>query len=220
MEVMVVLVIAIVLIGVLVPSLTAFFMLDQRKAAKELTLLYAQLHDEAAMRNVTFRVAFNLRSNTYQVEVSDTQALIHTTSDEREEYEDYVERRLDVMTDEERAEFTRQSNAFSSLEARFKSKFELPAGTVFGGVYTPQYGEMVMRDELDEDDEGIVYSYVFANGQSEHAVILLVSEDDVEDGFTIEVEPLSGAVRMHGEIIDWEDSFSFVPDEAPDLPGI
>ncbi len=58
---MVVLAIAIVLMGVLIPSLASFFMLDQRQAAKDLTTLYQQLHDEAVMRNVTFRVAYNLR---------------------------------------------------------------------------------------------------------------------------------------------------------------
>ena len=57
-----------------------------------------------------------------------------------------------------------------------------------------------------------------ASGQAEHAVIWIHSEGDDSDGYTIEVEPLSGAVKLHNELIDWEDSYDFVPDEAPDLP--
>jgi len=43
-------------------------------------------------------------------------------------------------------------------------------------------------------------------------------EDDPEEGYTVEVEPLSGKVHVHGELIDFEDSFEWVPDEGPDLP--
>lgn len=220
MEVMVVLAIAIVLMGVLIPSLASFFMLDQRQAAKDLTTLYQQLHDEAVMRNVTFRVAYNLRENTYAVQVGDPRALIHTNADEREEFEALIKRRMDQMSEEERREFLAKRKVFSQLDARFKSNFTLPSGTVFGGVYTPQYEEMVKPSDLDEDDDGIVYSYIFANGQSERAIILLVTEGDEEDGFTIEVEPLSGAVRLHGEVIDWKDTQDFVPSEGPNLQSI
>lgn len=220
MEVMVVLVIMLLLVGVLVPSLASMFMLNQRQAARQLTILYEQLHDEAVMRNVTFRVAYNLRSNTYEVQVSEGQTLIHTNREDREEFEELIRRRMDLMNEEEKASFLGRRKEFSKLEARFASNFELPSGTVFGGVYTPQYDEMVTVDDLDDEDDGIVYSYIFANGQAEHAVITLVTEGDDEDGFTIEVEPLSGAVRMHGEVIDWRDSFDFVPDDGPDLQDI
>lgn len=219
-EIMVVLVIGILLVGVLTPSLASYFMLDQRSAAKQLALLYEQLHDEAVMRNVTFRVAYNLRANTYEVQVGDPKVLIHTDPDKREEFEEMIQRRMNQMNEAEREQFLGKRKQFQKLEARFKSNFELPSGTVFGGVYTPQYPEMMRPDDLDEDFDGIVYSYIFANGQSEHAVIQLITEGDEDDGYTIEVEPLSGAVRLHGEITDWEDSHDFVPDEAPDLPNL
>ena len=218
-EIMVVLVIGILLVGVLTPNLAAFFLLDQRSAARELALLYEQLHDEAVMRNVTFRVAYDLRNNTYEVQVGDPKVLIHTNPEAREDFEAIIQRRMDQMTETERQEFLSKRKQFQKLDARFKTKFELPSGTVFGGVYTPQYPEMMRPEDLDEDFDGIVYSYIFANGQSEHAVILMVTDGEEDDGYTIEVEPLSGAVRLHGEVIDWEDSHDFVPDEAPDLPS-
>lgn len=217
-EVMVVIVIALVMMGVLAPSLMSFLLLDQHQAAKELSLLYEQLHDEAVMRNVTFRIEYDLQKNTYQVQVAESGVLIFDNPRAREEWEESEERRKRHMTDEELAAFERRRASFSKLEARFETEFELPGGTVFGGVYTPQYEEMVRPDDVDEDDPK-VYSYIFPNGQAEHAVVWLVSEGDDSDGYTIEVEPLSGAVKLHGTLIEWDESYDWVPDEAPDLPS-
>ncbi|MCB9674192.1 MAG: hypothetical protein H6737_03695 [Alphaproteobacteria bacterium] len=221
-EVAVVLVIAIVLIGVMMPTLSNIFMLEQRQAAKDLALLYEQLHDEAVMRNVTFRVAYDLRSNTYEVQVGEPGALIFDNPRAREEFEEDLNRRLALMSEEEKAEFQSKRKPFESLGARFKTKFELPRNTVIGGVYTPQYGDMVKREDVmdDEDAEGKVFSYIFPNGQAEHAVIWIVDQYDDEDGFTVEIEPLSGSVHLHRELIDWEDSYDFVPNEGPDLPKL
>jgi len=218
-EVMVVLVIAIILIGVMAPSLSSVFMLEQRQAAKNLAILYEQLHDEAVMRNVTFRIAYDLRNSEYQVQVGEPGALIFDNPRARAEYEADLERKLDLMSEEERAEYQSKRKPFEDLGARFRTKFDLPRNTVIGGVYTPQYGEMVMREDLDEDDSGVVFSYIFPNGQAEHAVVWLVDSRDSEDGFTIEIEPLSGSVHLSNELVDWDDSYDFVPDEGPDLPG-
>ncbi len=38
------------------------------------------------------------------------------------------------------------------------------------------------------------------------------------DGFTIEVEPLSGNVKMTGELLAWDQAIDWIPDEGPDLP--
>ena len=219
-EIMVVLVIAILLIAVLVPSLTSLFMLDQRKAARNLTILYEQLHDEAVMRNVTFRISYNLRAGTYEVQVGEAGALIFDSVEAREDWEEAEKRKIALMNDEELAAHAHERKRFQNLAARFKTKFELPSQTVFGGIYTPQYGEMVTPDSLGEDDEGIIFSYVFPNGQAEHTVVWLVNELDEEDGFTIEVEPLSGSVKLTGELVSWEDSYSFVPTEGPDLSDL
>jgi prepilin-type N-terminal cleavage/methylation domain-containing protein len=219
-EMMVVLVIGLVLVAVLTPTISNIFMLEQRQAAKDLALLYEQLHDEAVMRNVTFRVAYNLRNNTYEVQVSEAGALIFDNARSREDFEEEQRRRLNLMSDEEKAEFMKNRKTFSTLEARFKSQFELPRDTVIGGVYTPQYEDMMHLDDFDEDEEPIVYSYIFPNGQAEHAVVHLVDAYDDEDGFTIEIEPLSGNVHLSGELLDWDDRYDFVPDEAPNVPNL
>ena len=76
LEVMVSLVIAIGVLAVAIPTIGTIFSLDQHRAAKDLALLYQQLHDEAIMRNVTFRVGFNLSDSSYTVEAGDPNTLI------------------------------------------------------------------------------------------------------------------------------------------------
>ncbi|MEZ4322765.1 MAG: hypothetical protein R3F61_35180 [Myxococcota bacterium] len=221
-EVAVVILIGLILVGVLAPAVSNILMLEQRQAAKDLALLYEQLHDEAVMRNVTFRIAYNLRAGTYEVQVGEPGALIFDNPRAREEFEEDLDRRTRLMSEEEKAEFAQKRKPFESLGARFKTQFDLPSSTAFGGVYTPQYGEMIKPGDLDEDDEGtgIVYSYIFPNGQAEHAVVWLVDSEDDEDGFTVEIEPLSGSVHLSSELVDWRDSYDFVPQQGPDLPSL
>lgn len=219
-EVLVVIVIGVLLVALLAPPVSSILELEQRAAARDLSLLYGQLHDEAIMRNVTFRVAYDLRQGSYKVEVAESGVLIFDDPDARERWDDNERRRLERLDDEARAAYAAERQSFSALQTRFKSEFELPTGAVFGGIYTPQYGEMVDASDFDDTEPAIVYSYIFANGQAEHTVIHLVASDDPEDGYTVEIEPLSGAVRMRGEIVDWRDSHDFVPDAGPDLPSL
>lgn len=236
MEVMVVIAILLLIVAVMIPATTSVFQLRQRRAAKDLVYLYQQLHDEAVMRNVTFRVVYFIDEDAYKVEVGEPGALIFSDTEEMAEYKQRVTDRLKLMSEDELKEYKERRQPFESLGARFTERFELPAGTVFGGIYTPQYGEMISKDSDDRDgvllgidvgeemshgkmEQRRVYSYVFGNGFTEHTVVWIVDEDDPTDGFTIEVEPMSGGVRLHGELIEWEDSYDFVPEEGPDLPS-
>jgi hypothetical protein len=97
---------------------------------------------------------------------------------------------------------------------------QLPSGMRFGGVYTPQYGELVEpTGEDDEDDVLRVESYVMSNGFVEHTLIQLVDIDNPSDGYTIEVQPLSGIVKLHAEVLEPDDRLDFVPQEGPNLPN-
>ncbi|MBA2320784.1 MAG: prepilin-type N-terminal cleavage/methylation domain-containing protein [Deltaproteobacteria bacterium] len=220
-EVMVVIAMLLVLFAVLVPSLGAILGLEHRKSALRLTMLYQQLHDEAILRNVTFRVAFNLDNNTFDVQVGQGSALVFTDPESKEKFDEDTKRRVALMDEKELAEYNANQQPFEKLGAQFQTAFELPNGQFLGGVYTPQYARMVQRGEKREtgaDDEPlIVYTYVFPSGISEHTVIWLVDRTGA-DGFTIEVEPLSGNVKMTGELLAWDQAIDWIPDEGPDLP--
>lgn len=221
MEVMVVIAILLALVVVMVPAVSAVLQVQERRAAKQLAMLYQRLHDEAVLRNRTFRMVYDLDAGKTKIEVGLARAVIYTDADQRERYEEELTRKLALMDEEERAAYERARQPFEKLEANFSDTFDLPSGLVFGGIYTPQYGKMMTREELPTDPEDgtrLIYSYVFPNGFTEHTVVWLAEKGNPEEGWTIVVEPLSGKVTLHGELVDWEDTIEDIPDEGPRLP--
>lgn len=222
MEVLVVISILLALMVVAAPAIGSILKLEQRRSAKRVAMLYERLHDEAVLRNHTFRIQFNLASNEYKVEVGEARAVIYSTPEQRDRYEEETTRKLALMDEEERRQHEASRKPFERLNAHFKSEFKLPKGLEIGGIYTPQYGKMMTLDELPDDPEDgppVVESYVFASGFTEHTVIWLTEEGEPDEGWTIVVEPLSGRVHLHGELVDWEDTIDEIPDEGPSLPS-
>lgn len=230
-EVMVVISLLLLLIVVMIPSLNSVFQLQQRKSAQALALTYERLHDEAVLRNRTYRILFYLDENRYVVEAGEPEALVAATPEDRERFENERREKLALMDDEEKAKFlNKNKQPFESLGTDGRMEVQFPPGVRLAGVYTPQYGKMVepgslkksssRKDGDDEEEEKlIVYSYVMSDGFTEHTVIWLSDESDPTNGWTIEVEPLTGVVTLHGEVLDPRDRYEFVPKEGPSLPN-
>jgi len=216
-----------------IPSLAGLLDLQQRAAAKELAQTYTWLLDEAALRNACFRVAINLDRGRWQVEVGDPDTLVFSNPEARQEYEEeladkmsrFTERELEenrAQLDDEEEDGTPRPESFTGLvDPAFTTGMALPSGTRFAWVYTPQYGEdgIEPQDEVpeDEEDDRIAYTYIFPDGTAEHTVIRVVGDDDPEDGYTIEVEPLTGRVSLSVDIVSPEQSMEWLPDEGPQL---
>ncbi len=222
LEVMVSVGIMMLFVAALVPSLDAVLLLEQRGAARKLALIYTQLHDEAVLRNKTFRIAYHLDANYYEIEVGDPGALIFTNPEAREEYEENVADRIEDLSPEDLREYKKRED-FAKIQGEFEGKIELPENTRLYSVYTPQYEDPVRprepgdRRATDADKPNVAYSYIFANGFAEYTVVQMVDREDEEDGFTITVDPLSGKVDLYTELIDQHDAFEFVPDDGPTL---
>lgn len=224
LELMVVIAILIALVVIMVPTLNALTAVEQRRVAKQLALTYTHLYDQAIMRNTTFRIAYHLDANYYAVEVGDPDVLIFDDPEQRLEHEKEVEDKLQRFktqgqaVDEYGADVS--PNDFQTVSARFEGKVQLPRGTVFGGVYTPQYGWVEPSGDGEEDPEhpNVVYSHLFKSGFSEPTVVWIVDEKDPTEGFSVVVEPLSGVVTLSGELVDWEDAFDDLPQDGPKLP--
>ena len=227
LEIMAVMAIMAVVLGIGAPSMAALLDVQQRGAARELAQTFRFLQDEATMRNVTFRVAFNLDTNGYRIEVGDPNTLVFSDPAQREAVEQERERamrRFSRGADKAAAEGAAEGQGrFANLDVPgFASDVRLPEGTAFGWVWTPQYGEPQRPDtgerpRGDDDPPRVVYAYVFSNGEVEHTVVRVVDPDDTEDGYTVEVEPLSGAVSVVTEEIDPTARFAWLPEEAPTL---
>ena len=243
--------VAIAIIGVLtliaVPTLAGVLDIQQRSAARELSQTYIWLIDEARLRNVSFRVRYNLDRNTWKVEMGDPDTLVYGDPESRQEAEEKLAERMARFTerekeaaaggtqdlrglsgfsfggdDEEAEEEAMKAQTWEGLDdPMFTTEQTLPYNAVIHYVWTPQYGEDGARgnDEPPDDpeDDAIAYTYIFPDGTAEHTVVRIITPDDEEDGWTIEVSPLTGEVSIHGDIVDPNESMSWLPEEGPEL---
>jgi prepilin-type N-terminal cleavage/methylation domain-containing protein len=224
LEVMVVIAIVLALTAVLIPTGRALFELNQRSAARKLAMAFERLHDEAIMRNRSFRVTFLLDENKYVIEPGEAGALIAAGPEEREAYEARVKAKLAMMDEEEKRQWLlRNKQPFELLEVAGKMEVELPNGIRFGGFYTPQYGHIVKPGEklegMEKDEPLKLFTYMMNSGYAEHTIVWLTEAHDPDDGWTVEVEPLSGAVKLYGELIQPDKEYAFVPENGPSLPN-
>lgn len=220
MEIMVVLAIMVGVLAIAVPSVYGIFDLQQRGCARDLALTYKFLVQEATMRNVTFRIAYNLDENSYTIEVGDPSTLVFSSPEARAKYEEEQEHKLRMFSKEDKAKAEQESaNKFAGLDMPgFDQKVQLPSNSAFGFVYTPQYDEpQTWHEKKDDEPQQIVYSYVFANGEAEYTAIRIVAKDDPEDGYSVEVEPVSGEVHVQSELIEVGRSLAWLPSEGPTL---
>jgi type II secretory pathway pseudopilin PulG len=226
-EIMVVVALIALVMGVSVPTLRGVLDAEQAGAARELVMTYRYLRDEAALRNVTFRVAYNLDARTYKVEVGEPGTLIFLDAETRREFEEEIQDQLDRFTDREIEEgladdVKARKGRFEGLsDAALDTEVELPGNTFFHWVYTPQYDDPVFAPEdpsEDPEEQTILYSYIFPNGMAEQTVVRIADIEDPEDGFTLVVEPLSGRVILHDDNeLELEDLLEWLPDEGPEL---
>jgi prepilin-type N-terminal cleavage/methylation domain-containing protein len=229
-EIMVAIALMATIAAIGVPAMSGLLDLKQRSAAKELAQTYTWLLDEAALRNVAFRMVYNLDRSTWTIEAGDPNTLVFTNPEKREEFDERIEDDMSRYTqrevDEGEAEDVESQRGrftgLAELDVPFTTSKPLPNGTRFAYVYTPQYEEGGLEPTKegppeDVEDDQIAYTYVFPDGTAEHTVVRIVDEEDNENGWTIEVLPVSGEIRLSTDLVDPQDSLNWVPDEGPEL---
>jgi len=228
-EVMVAMAILMAVVAVAIPSLQGVLDLQQRGSAKELAQTYTWLIDEAKLRNVTFRITFNLDRNTWKVEVGDPNTLVYSTPEERLAAEEAEKEKMARFTKRELEDghgdaevLTEDENRFVGLDdPAFTEGGELQGGAVFAYVYTPSYGPDGKRpsEKAPEEasEESVAYSHIFPAGSTEQTVIRIVDADDPEEGWTVSVEPLTGRVELSPDVIDPTEVLSWLPEQGPEL---
>lgn len=229
MEVLVTLAIVLGLTVVMVPTVSNVLALEQRAAAREIALAFERLHDEAVLRNKSFRIVFDLDRHRWFVEEAEAGAMIFATPEDREAWEKEFGDKVEEMDDAAKRTWLQQRQFKPIAKSDRLGGFrELPPDVWFESVYTPQYEDPIRpaRDrerleegEVDPDEPPNIASvHLFANGFVEHAVIRIVEGDEVDEGYSITVDPMSGRVRMLPELIDHDDMLDFLPSEGPRLP--
>jgi len=230
------LMITILILGIIalvgLPALNSIGAVKEKSSIKELGQTYLWLIEEASVRNVVFRVKFNLDQRTWKVEVADPTMMIFSSPEEAEAFQEEVEDDRSKLPgsfsenqgddDEDMVDLRDGGKRFEGLESEiFSTEQTLPEGLSFEFVYTPQYGEEGLRPNPEppeeSKDEIIAYSHVFPDNTVEHTVIRVISNDDPDDGYTLEIEPMTGTIRITDEIISPTDSMSWLPDEGPTI---
>ena len=90
-EVVVVLALVGVLLVAAVPSMRAVMNVDLRSASRELAASLRYVYDEASVRNVVMRVAYDLDNRTWWVEAADSDVRIFASRKEREAFDEFME---------------------------------------------------------------------------------------------------------------------------------
>jgi len=90
MELVIVLALLAVFLLVAAPSLRAVFGVDLHKAAREMASTLRYVQDEATLRNVTMRIAYDLDNNRWWVEAADGPARIFRNRDEKEAFAEFM----------------------------------------------------------------------------------------------------------------------------------
>lgn len=227
-EIMVVIAIIVVVSGVAIPSMALLLDLQQKNAVTQLATTFAYLRDEATLRNVTFRIAFNVDRHQWKVEAGSPDATIFATPEERENWEkDFVDQ-IDRFTEREIEEgaaedLMDQTGRFEGLtDVTLDTEVELPTGSRFAWVYTPQYGDPVAPMEEPPEDpalDQIVHAYIFPDGQMEFTMLRIVGDLDEDDGYTLVVEPLTGRIHVENDDLDYREMYDWLPEQGPEIPG-
>lgn len=219
-EIMVALAIIGIVSAVAIPSLSGVFDVQQRASARDIARLYQFMLSEAALRDVTFRVAYDLDGGSWKVEVGDPDTLVFGTPEEMKEWEEeQLKKTVSRFKKTDPAEADADNPRFADLSyPGLDSDGQLPDNCMFAWVYTPQYGE-AQRPSDPPPEEGsphrIVYSYVFPDGTAEYTMVRIVDSSDEEDGYTVEIEPLSGEARVDADVLDPLQAMSWLPTEGP-----
>ncbi len=98
-EVVVVLALVGVLLLAAVPSMRAVTGVDLKSASRELAASLRYVYDEASVRNVIMRVAYDLDNSTWWVEAADSEVRIFASRKEKEAFDEFMKAK--ALSDQE-----------------------------------------------------------------------------------------------------------------------
>lgn len=89
-ELLVVLALAAVAMAVAVPSLRGVFSVQKRQASREIAALLRSSYEEAAVRNLTLRIVWNIDERKVSVEASDGAARIFRDREQKDAFDEWM----------------------------------------------------------------------------------------------------------------------------------
>ncbi len=193
------------MLALAVPAFKAATDADLRATAMRISGASRAVYGEAAIKNVTMRMAYDLDKGAYWIEaypgtfaISGKERDLDEVRDEEEDAKKERERKEELAEKygrEADGEASTPHLEFVAVKFGFVEPEMLPNGVKFAGVRTPQFKQVVKT--------GKAYTHFFANGWAERTLVYL--EDSGGSKITLEMEPLSGRVLVHEGELDFED---------------
>ncbi len=189
-EVLVVLAIIVLMMTVALPTVSSYFQVSINSAARDLASRIKEAYNSAVITGRVYRMAYDLKENTYWVESGPPQVLLNTkTSTEKEERRKKFQSSLSSKS--------QTSQGFSLDKTITRKKISLPRGVVYDGILGPLAKEALT--------EGTAYSHFFPSGLSEQTIIYL--KDSSKHEASLVITALLGTTDLYGRHIEGTEIF-------------
>jgi general secretion pathway protein H len=204
-EIMVAVMLATVLIAVAIPAFNAATDSDLNAVAVKITGASRAAYGEAAIKNVTLRIAYDLDSQAYWIEafpgtfqIIGEERDLEEVRDEEEEKAEEDKRKKELedrYAAEEDTEAAPLVANFVPVQVGFVEPQQIPRRLKIKGVRTPQFRQVVTT--------GKAYTHFFPNGWAERTLVYI--EDTGGSVLTLETQPITGRVIIHEGELDWTE---------------
>ena len=188
-ELLIVIAIIGLVVVIAIPSITNTFRFSVQSSAREIATLIKEATNSAQITGKMYRVAYDIKNDQYWAESSSEQTLLKS-----EESVAIEKERSHIF---EKDEPKSKKSGFNQDAMLTKKKRTLPIGVKFKDVYTEQSEEPIT--------EGIAYTHLFPQGQSEKSLIHL--EDNGKDQISLIVSNLLGRCAVEGRFIEAKEIF-------------
>ncbi len=178
LEVLVVVGLIAIISAIIIPDISQIFRESLEAFARKNSNLYREARDHAMLTSRVVRVRYDLDEQKYWVEEAPGDFLLPTKKSLEEK-----ERKLDRLSDEEKAKYADPSRMVKSITNR---KTPVPDGLRVAGMLSPRSPELI--------EEGTGDFYYFPHGIGEAAVIHIESLDG--DKRSLVVQPATGKTKV------------------------
>ena len=202
-EILVAIMLAVVLIAVSIPAFNAATDSDLKAVASKIAAASRACYAEAAVKNVTLRIAYDIDKQAYWIEafpgtyrVMGSERDLDEVREEEEELAEAEKRRRELEDrygSDEDHEAAPLAPKFVPVEVAFVEPQRMPRRIRIKGVRTPQFRQVV--------EDGKAYTHFFPNGWAERTLVYI--EDSGGSVITLEMQPLTGRVIVHDGELDW-----------------
>jgi type IV pilus assembly protein PilA len=185
-ELLVVIALIAVMAAIALPSVSSYFQISINSATRDIGGKVKEAYNSTVLTGRVYRIAYDLKENTYVVESGPPTVLLDTEeSAKKEEY-----RKLHNVKQE-------QASPFAIDKMITRKPIALPRGVTFEDIITQQSKTPIKQ--------GVAYTHFFPHGMTEQTIIHLT--DSSGHKASLVISPLVGHTDIWDRYISLEDAF-------------